>query len=160
MPNIIFSRMKIPKALFLASLDAAYNSEAKMYWAQALDPAGWGATVRILSFIGVTSKTMGPTIFEIKKFPKWLYLTSLDAARRLDAESLIREAWIILDQEIRPEYSLGFQRTNQTLLARSDEICHIFSHARPYKAAQLRTAQACKAATTLLYERHLQCYRA
>ena len=99
MPNIIFSRTKIQKALFLASLDAAYNSEAKMYWAQALDPAGWGATVRILSFIGVTSKTMGPTIFEIKKFPKWLYLTSLDAARRLDAESLIREAWIILDQE-------------------------------------------------------------
>ena len=43
MPKIHFQQDENPKILkdfFLASLDAAYNSEAKMYWAQALDPAG------------------------------------------------------------------------------------------------------------------------
>ena len=87
-------------------------------------------------------------------------MTSVDAARAPEAESLIQEVSILLAKELGLEYSLGFQRTNQTLLAWSDEICHIFSHARTYKAAQLRTAQACKAATTLLYERNLLFYRA
>ena len=39
---------------------------------------------------------MGPTIFEIKKFPKCTFLTSLDAARAPDAESLINEISILL----------------------------------------------------------------
>ena len=54
-------------------------------------------------YIGVTSKTMGPTIFEIAKFPKCPFLTSLDAARRPDAESLICEVWIFLAQDLGPE---------------------------------------------------------
>jgi hypothetical protein len=42
-PKIIFQKDENPKllkSLFLLSLDAAHRPEAKMYWAQALDPAG------------------------------------------------------------------------------------------------------------------------
>jgi hypothetical protein len=42
---------------------------------------------------------MGLTIFENSKFLKFLFLTSLDAARAPDAESLIREAWNLLAEE-------------------------------------------------------------
>jgi len=70
MPNIIFSRMKIRNVFFLASLDAAYNSEAKMYWAQALDPAGWGATARVLSLHWNNLENHGPTILRKCKTSK------------------------------------------------------------------------------------------
>ena len=39
------------------------------------------------------------------------FLTSLDAARRSNAESLIREAWILLAEKLGPQYSHGFQMT-------------------------------------------------
>ena len=47
---------------------------------------------------------MGLTVFENLKFRKYLFLTSLDAARAPDAESLIREAWNLLAEELELEY--------------------------------------------------------
>ena len=73
MPNIISSRMKIRKfrnVFFLASLDAARHSEAKMYWAQALDPAGWGATAQVLSLNKNNLENHGPTILRKCKISK------------------------------------------------------------------------------------------
>jgi hypothetical protein len=62
-------------------------------------------------YIRINSITMGLTIFENSKFRKYLFLTSLDAARAPDAESLIREAWNLLAEELGPEYCHGFART-------------------------------------------------
>ena len=82
MPNIISSRMKIRKfrnVLFLASLDAARQhckcrtyraTDAKMFWAQALNPAGWGATARVLSLNKSNLENHGPTILRKCKTSK------------------------------------------------------------------------------------------
>ena len=70
MPNIISSRMKIRNVFFLASLDAARHSEAKMYWAQALNPAGWGARARVLSLNKNNLENPGPTILRKCKISK------------------------------------------------------------------------------------------
>ncbi len=66
---------------------------------------------------------MGLTVFENLKFRKFLFLTSLDAAREPHAESLILEFWNLLAEELEPEYLFYRKPLDQLSTVRAQLRC-------------------------------------
>ncbi len=100
-------------------------------------------------YIRINLKTLGPTIFENAKFPKCLFLISLDAARAPDANSLIHEAWNLLAEEQEPEYIVSSKTMVLSKHGRSVRSGSTATLLQPYRLC-LCSARTVRSATTLL----------